>query len=209
LGPALEIGPGGQLPALERSGHPLARLARGAPRQATEPEHRRLRPRRGPAGLRPEPGPARRHLGPVAAGPAHGARPQTPADRGPLGGRPPAPPRTARPHRADLRAGLPPMRRRHSFRHRCHGVLAPNSPLRAAVTAYGREEAASRQAGAHHRLHHRGRARRADPLGARGATTPAHGPPAWDEAPEAGPNWDLLARPEPDPEPEFDQRIAW
>jgi hypothetical protein len=87
-------------------------------------------------------------------------------------------------------------------------VLAPNSPLRAAVTAYGREETPSpqapaksvsatdeepasgsparylwamllarlfealplvcptpacRQAGAHHRLHHRGRTRRADP----------------------------------------------
>jgi len=37
-----------------------------------------------------------------------------------------------------------PPPRRH--RHRYHGVLAPNSPLRAAVTAYGREEAASPQA---------------------------------------------------------------
>jgi|GEM_PF-2832240 len=38
------------------------------------------------------------------------------------------------------------MRRRRSFRHRYHGVLAPNSPLRAAVTAYGREETPSPEA---------------------------------------------------------------
>jgi len=36
-------------------------------------------------------------------------------------------------------AALIPPPRRH--RHRYHGVLAPNSPLRAAATAYGREAA--------------------------------------------------------------------
>jgi hypothetical protein len=44
----------------------------------------------------------------------------------------------------DALAALISPPRRH--RHRYHGVLAPNSPLRAAVTAYGREEAASPQA---------------------------------------------------------------
>ena len=44
----------------------------------------------------------------------------------------------------DALAGLIPPPRRH--RHRYHGVLAPNSPLRAAVTAYGREETPSPQA---------------------------------------------------------------
>jgi hypothetical protein len=38
------------------------------------------------------------------------------------------------------------MRCRRSFRHRDHGVLAPNSPLRAAVTADGREEPPSPEA---------------------------------------------------------------
>ena len=45
--------------------------------------------------------------------------------------------------RHSLLQDWPPPRR---HRHRYHGVLAPNSPLRAAVTAYGREEAPSPQA---------------------------------------------------------------
>jgi hypothetical protein len=36
--------------------------------------------------------------------------------------------------------------------------------------------------------------------------SPARGPPARDEAPEPMPDWDLLGQPEP--ELEFDQRIA-
>jgi hypothetical protein len=36
--------------------------------------------------------------------------------------------------------------------------------------------------------------------------SPARGPPAWDDAPEPLPDWDLLKQPEPDVE--FDQRIA-
>ncbi len=44
----------------------------------------------------------------------------------------------------DALAALIPPPRRH--RHRDHGVLAPNSPLRAAVTPDGREEAPSPQA---------------------------------------------------------------
>jgi hypothetical protein len=36
---------------------------------------------------------------------------------------------------------------------------------------------------------------------------PARGPPGWDEAPEPASDWDLVAQPEP--ELEFDQRIAW
>jgi hypothetical protein len=35
--------------------------------------------------------------------------------------------------------------------------------------------------------------------------TPARGPPAWNDAPE--PDWDYLQQPEPDFE--FDQRVAW
>jgi hypothetical protein len=35
----------------------------------------------------------------------------------------------------------------------------------------------------------------------------ARGPPAWDDAPEPAPDWDLLQQPESDFE--FDQRIAW
>ena len=42
--------------------------------------------------------------------------------------------------RAHLAALIPPPR---LHRHRYHGVLAPNSPLRAAATAYGRDEASS------------------------------------------------------------------
>ncbi len=45
--------------------------------------------------------------------------------------------------RPSLFRDWPPPRR---HRHRYHGVLAPNAPLRAAVTAYGREKAASPQA---------------------------------------------------------------
>ncbi|WPL22773.1 transposase [Thiorhodovibrio frisius] len=37
--------------------------------------------------------------------------------------------------------------------------------------------------------------------------SPACGPPAWNEAPEPMPDWDLLQQPEPDFE--FDQRVAW
>jgi hypothetical protein len=35
----------------------------------------------------------------------------------------------------------------------------------------------------------------------------ARGPPAWDDAPEAMPDWDLLKQREPNCE--FDQRVAW
>jgi len=37
--------------------------------------------------------------------------------------------------------------------------------------------------------------------------TPARGPPAWDDAPEPVPDWDLLKQPESDVE--FDQRMTW
>ena len=37
--------------------------------------------------------------------------------------------------------------------------------------------------------------------------SPARGPPAWDEAPEPMPDWDLLGQPEPDFA--FDQRVSW
>ena len=37
--------------------------------------------------------------------------------------------------------------------------------------------------------------------------SPARGPPAWEDAPEPMPDWDLLGQPAPDVE--FDQRIAW
>jgi hypothetical protein len=33
------------------------------------------------------------------------------------------------------------------------------------------------------------------------------GPPAWDDAPELLPDWDLVKQPEPDVE--FDQRVNW
>jgi len=43
--------------------------------------------------------------------------------------------------------------------------------------------------------------------------SPARGPPAWHEAPEPAPDWDLVPLPEPEFEFEFefefDQRIAW
>ncbi len=39
------------------------------------------------------------------------------------------------------------------------------------------------------------------------AIAPARGPPAGEDAPEPMPDWDLLGQPEPDFE--FDQRIAW
>jgi hypothetical protein len=35
---------------------------------------------------------------------------------------------------------------------------------------------------------------------------PARGPPAWDDAPEPVPDWDILGQPLP--ELEFDQRIS-
>jgi len=37
--------------------------------------------------------------------------------------------------------------------------------------------------------------------------SPARGPPAWEDAPEPMPDWDLLGQPAPDVA--FDQRIAW
>ena len=37
--------------------------------------------------------------------------------------------------------------------------------------------------------------------------TPTRGPPAWEDAPQPMPDWDLLGQPEPDFE--FDQRVAW
>ena len=36
---------------------------------------------------------------------------------------------------------------------------------------------------------------------------PARGPPGWDDAPEPLPHWDVSSQPEPDFE--FDQRVAW
>jgi len=50
-------------------------------------------------------------------------------------------------------------------------------------------------------LDHIGELSRAPPI------APARGPPAWDDAPEPTPDWDLLGESEPDVE--FDQRIAW
>jgi hypothetical protein len=154
----------------------------------------------------------------------------------------------------DHLAGLIPPPRRH--RHRYHGVLAPNSPLRAAATASGRDAADDPSAaaeiaappaaparnarsparylwvmllarlfeslplvcpncGADRRiiaflseatpieriLTHIGEPPRPPPI------APARGPPAWDDAPEPVPDWDLLGQPAP--ELEFDQRIAW
>uniref|UniRef100_UPI0002D9D72B IS91 family transposase n=1 Tax=Thiorhodovibrio frisius TaxID=631362 RepID=UPI0002D9D72B len=152
----------------------------------------------------------------------------------------------------DHLAALIPLPRRH--RHRYHGVLAPNAPLRAAAVVLGRdltddpsasaELAAPRRApapnarsparylwamllarlfesmpltcpicGADMRiiafiteavpveqiLAHIGEPPRPPPI------SPARGPPA--EAPEPMPDWDLLQQPEPDFE--FDQRVAW
>ena len=37
--------------------------------------------------------------------------------------------------------------------------------------------------------------------------SPARGPPAWDDAPEPAPDWNLVAQPKP--EHDFDQRLAW
>ena len=37
--------------------------------------------------------------------------------------------------------------------------------------------------------------------------SPARGPPAWEDAPEPMPDWDLLGQHEPDVA--FDQRIPW
>ena len=154
----------------------------------------------------------------------------------------------------DHLAALIPPPRRH--RHRYHGVLAPNAPLRAAAIALGRDltdapsapaEAAApppvpaRNArsparylwamllarlfeslplvcpncGAHMRiiafitdaapveriLGYIGEPSRPPPI------APARGPPAWDDAPEPVPDWDLLGQPEPDVE--FDQRVSW
>jgi hypothetical protein len=154
----------------------------------------------------------------------------------------------------DHLAALIPPPRRH--RHRYHGVLAPNSPLRAAATAYGHDAADDPSAcaevaappaapapnarsparylwamllarlfeslpltcpncGADMRiiafitdvapveriLTHIGEPSRPPPI------APARGPPAWEDAPEPMPDWDLLGPPEPDFE--FDQRVAW
>ncbi len=152
-----------------------------------------------------------------------------------------------------LAALIPPPR---LHRHRHHGVLAPNAPLRLAVTAYGRNvdlrhqpsppeaspPAAAGPSGrspAHYLwamllarlfeslplvcpncgadmrivafiaeaapveriLNHIGEPPRPPPI------TPARGPPAWEDAPQPMPDWDLLGQPEPDFE--FDQRVAW
>ncbi len=77
-----------------------------------------------------------------------------------------------------------------THRHRYFGVLAPNSPLRCAVTAITL-----------------GRARRPH-------ISPARGPPLWDdcdaqtdEGVRIKPDWDLAAQPAPDFE--VDQRVSW
>jgi len=152
-----------------------------------------------------------------------------------------------------LAALIPPPR---LHRHRYHGVLAPNSPLRAAATAYGLDAANDPSAsaevaappaaaapnarsparylwavllarlfgslpltcpccGADMRivafiteaapveriLTHIGEPSRPPPI------APARGPPGWDDAPEPLPHWDVFSQPEPDFE--FDQRVAW
>jgi hypothetical protein len=154
----------------------------------------------------------------------------------------------------DHLAALIPPPRRH--RHRYHGVLAPNSPLRAAAVVLGRDltddPSASAElpapspapapntrsparylwvmllarvfeslplvcpnCGADMRiiafvteavpvqriLGHIGEPTEPPPI------APARGPPAWDDAPEPAPDWDILQQPESDFE--FDQRIAW
>ena len=153
----------------------------------------------------------------------------------------------------DHLAALIPPPRQH--RHRYHGVLAPNAPLRAAAISYGRDTADDTSApaedapsnapapnarsparylwamllarlfeslpltcpncGADMRisafvtdaapveriLTHIGEP--AQPP----AIASARGPPAWEDAPESVPDWDLLGQPEPDFE--FDQRISW
>jgi hypothetical protein len=154
----------------------------------------------------------------------------------------------------DHLAALIPPPRRH--RHRYHGVLAPNAPLRAAAIAFGREVADATGAsaevsslpptpasktrsparylwvmllarlfeslplvcpncGADMRiiafitdvapveliLTHIGEPSRPPRI------TPARGPPAWADAREPMPDWDLLEQPEPDFE--LDQRIVW
>ena len=92
-----------------------------------------------------------------------------------------------------LAALIPPSRR---HRHRYYGVLAPNAPLRAAVTAL-----AAPATGTPTILAHLGEAT------SRPRLMPARGPPLW-EMLDAG--WDEYhLRAQPAPDYDFDQRIAW
>jgi hypothetical protein len=152
-----------------------------------------------------------------------------------------------------LAALLPPPR---LHRHRSHGVLAPNAPLRAAAIAVGRDRtddpstpAAVAAPPAAPAPNARSPARylwamllarllQSRPLVCPNCgadmriiafitdvapierildhigepaepprISPARGPPAWEDAPEPTPDWDLLGQPEPGIA--FDQRIAW
>jgi hypothetical protein len=123
----------------------------------------------------------------------------------------------ARPHsaRADRQARRPhPTPRRH--RHRYHGVLAPNSPLRAAVTELDPKPVLCNPCGAEMRLV--AFITKREPidriLKAMGEPTrpprvaPAGGPPQpTDPGADPLPLWDELAQ--PTAEFQFDHRITW
>ena len=77
-----------------------------------------------------------------------------------------------------------------------HPLVCPNCGADMRIIAFITEAAPVEQI-----LTHIGEPPRPPPI------SPARGPPAWDEAPEPMPDWDLLQQPEFDFE--FDQRVAW
>ena len=112
----------------------------------------------------------------------------------------------------DRIAALAPQPRTH--RHRYFGVLAPNSPLRASVTAMAAPaQAASAQAEQPARVG----VQYWSTSGwtpSRPRIAPGRGPPLWDdcdarvgEGVEVAPDWDPAAQPAPDFD--VDQRINW
>ena len=115
---------------------------------------------------------------------------------------------------ADDRAALVPPPRTH--RHRYFGVLAPNSPHRAAVTALAQPP--TRQTEPANITEGTQISKILDHIGVDSEPpqiSPARGPPLWDDCSDAQtddgvhiePDWDLAAQPAPDYE--VDQRSNW
>ena len=113
-------------------------------------------------------------------------------------------------------AALVPPPRTH--RHHYFGVLAPNSPLRAAVTALAAPAKQVAVQAAPANMSEGAQIRKIlDHIGVDSEPphiSPARGPPLWDdcdaqmdEEVHIEPDWDLAAQPEPDYE--VDQRISW
>ena len=103
-----------------------------------------------------------------------------------------------------LAALIPPPRR---HRHRYIGVLAPNSPLRTAVTALAQPVGEAIVPAAADATSHTGSIPPDETTDEPPPLKPARGPPLWEMQGSESDESDPQAQPAPDYE--FDQRVAW